>query len=60
MSTRQEMIDKLVEDDIKFIKRSLQNGFTEYLAQILEHGVPYREWTDAQIETEFLERTWEF
>lgn len=59
MSTREQMIDKLIRDDILFIKRALQYGDTEYLSTILREGVPYSSWTTDQIKGEFLERGWE-
>ena len=59
MSTREQMIDKLVRDDILFIKRALQYGDTEYLSTILREGVSYSNWTTNQIKIEFLERGWE-
>ena len=59
MSTREQMIDKLIRDDILFIKRALQYGDTEYLSAVLREGVSYSNWTTDQIKIEFLERGWE-
>jgi putative AlgH/UPF0301 family transcriptional regulator len=57
--TTEEMIDKLVADDILTIKFAMMNNDSEYLYHILCDGMGYNSWTDKQIEIEFNERTWE-
>jgi hypothetical protein len=57
--TTQEMIQKLMDDDILIIKSAMYNNDYEYLYHILGDGMGYNSWTDIQIEMEYNERTWE-
>lgn len=55
--TKQEMIERLIDDDIETI---LYSGVTaDYLANILRFGTGYELQTDEQITEEFNSRTWE-
>lgn len=54
---REEMIDRLVDDDIDTILSSPQSA--DYLVHILRNGIGYERQTDIEIETEFNSRSWE-
>jgi hypothetical protein len=54
---REEMIEKLIDDDIETI---LNSGiWADYLSTILRRGTGYELQTDEEIELEFNSRTWE-
>ena len=55
--TREDMIERLIDDDIETILHSALPA--DYLANILRFGTGYELQTDAQIEKEFNSRTWE-
>ena len=57
--TTEEMIEKLVEDDILTIKSAMMHGDTEYLYRILADGIGYNNMTSVQIEIEYDDRNWE-
>lgn len=57
--TTEEMIDKLIADDILTIKSALMHNDAEYLYHILADGIGYNNMTTVQIEIEYNERTWE-
>jgi hypothetical protein len=57
--TTEEMIQKLVDDDILTIKSAMYNNDYEYLYHILADGIGYNNMTSVQIEIEYEERTWE-
>jgi putative AlgH/UPF0301 family transcriptional regulator len=59
MTRIEEMIKKLIDDDILTIKSAMYNNDVEYLYHILGDGMGYNNWTDNQIEMEYNERTWE-
>lgn len=59
MTRIEEMIEKLIADDILTIKSAMLNNDCEYLYHILADGMGYNAWTDTQIEMEYNERTWE-
>ncbi len=56
MSTREEMIDQLVKDDIAFIKDCLANDDEMYLTAVLVRAEPYSKWSDLELELELAER----
>ena len=56
---REEMINRLVEDDIETIKEAMQNNDIEYLDYILRSGVAYNKMSDEELFAEFENRTWE-
>jgi hypothetical protein len=57
---RDEMIDRMVKDDIAALKSDVFQGDFEFLDSILrgEGWVPYNQLTDAQVRQEYKERTW--
>ena len=55
----EQMIEKLIADDILTIKSAMYNNDYEYLYHILGDGMGYNSWTDKQIEIEYNDRTWE-
>lgn len=55
--TREEMIEKLVDDDIDTIINS--GASADYLSNILRRGMGYELQEDADIIMEFNSRTWE-
>jgi hypothetical protein len=57
--TIEQMIEKLINDDILTIKSAMYNNDHEYLYNILGDGMGYNSWTDKQIEIEYNDRTWE-
>ena len=57
--TTNEMIERLIADDILTIKSALMNNDTAYLYDILADGIGYNCMTSAQIEIEYNDRTWE-
>jgi hypothetical protein len=57
--TIEEMIEKLIDDDILTIKSAMYHNDYEYLYNILGDGMGYNSWTDKQIEIEYNDRTWE-
>ena len=57
--TTEEMIEKLIADDILTIKSAMYNRDTEYLYDILADGIGYNNMTTVQIEIEYEERNWE-
>lgn len=61
--TRDEMIDRLVADDVRCIKRNLEKGDQEFLESVLRGRdwgwLPYSELTDAQISEEYDNREFE-
>lgn len=57
--TTEEMIEKLIADDILTIKSALYHGDTEYLYNILADGIGYNNMTTVQIEIEYEDRNWE-
>jgi hypothetical protein len=59
MMTTEQMIEKLIDDDILAIKSAMYHGDTEYLYHILADGIGYNNMTSVQIEIEYNERTWE-
>ena len=59
MTRIEEMIKKLIDDDILTIKSAMYQNDCEYLYHILGDGMGYNNWTDNQIEMEYNERTWE-
>ena len=52
----QQMIEKLIDDDILTIKSAMKNGDYEYLYHILGDGLGYNCWTEDQVKIEFNER----
>jgi hypothetical protein len=59
MMTTEEMIEKLIDDDIRAIKLAMYQGDVEYLSNILADGIGYNNMTSVQVEIEYNERTWE-
>lgn len=59
MMTTEEMIEKLIDDDIRAIKLAMYQGDVEYLSNILADGIGYNHMTSVQVEIEYNERTWE-
>jgi hypothetical protein len=57
--TTEEMIDRMIDDDILTIKSAMMHGDTEYLYNILGDGIGYNNMTTVQIEIEYNDRTWE-
>jgi putative AlgH/UPF0301 family transcriptional regulator len=55
----EQMIEKLIEDDILTIKSAMSNRDYEYLYHILADGIGYNSWTDEQVKAEYEERSWE-
>jgi len=56
---RQEMIKRLVDDDIEVIRDALRNNDVEYLDFILRDGIGYNKMTNESLIEEFNNRTWE-
>ena len=56
---REEMIEKLVNDDISTIQNAMYGDDTEYLCNILKFGIGYDNQTIEDIKLEFESRTWE-
>lgn len=56
---REEMIEKLINDDITTIQNAMYADDTEYLCNILKYGIGYDNQTIEDIKFEFESRTWE-
>ena len=56
---KEEMIDKLVADDIATIKNGLAENDAEYLYNILMYGTGYENQTLREVIDEYNSRTWE-
>ena len=56
---REEMINRLVEDDIETIREAMKNNDVEYLDYSLRFGIAYDKMSDEELFTEFENRTWE-
>jgi hypothetical protein len=56
---REEMIDRLIADDIATIKSGLENNDAEYLYFILLSGKGYDNMTLRELIDEYNSRTWE-
>jgi len=56
---REEMIERLVADDIQVIKYALQFDDVEYLDFILRGGIGYEKMSDKGLIEEYYQRTWE-
>lgn len=52
---REQMIDRMIRDDIGSIRRSLEESDVEFLDSVLrgEGWIPYNKLSDAQIESEY-------
>jgi putative AlgH/UPF0301 family transcriptional regulator len=59
MTILEEMIEKLIDDDIATIKLAMYQNDYEYLFNILRDGMGYSNWLPTQIVKEFNSRTWE-
>jgi hypothetical protein len=59
MTILEEMIEKLIDDDIATIKLAMYQNDYEYLSNILADGMGYSNWLPTQIVKEFNSRTWE-
>ena len=57
--TREEMIKRLVADDIQVIKDALKHNDTEYLDFILLDGIGFNKMSDKGLIEEYHQRTWE-
>jgi hypothetical protein len=57
--TTQEMIDRMIADDIVAIRSAMHQNDVAYLYDILADGIGYNNMTCAQIEIEYEDRTWE-
>jgi hypothetical protein len=55
--TREDMIDRLIDDDIETILGSNQS--IDYLVSILRRGTGYELQLDEEIVQEYRSRTWE-
>lgn len=55
----EEMISRLIDDDIIAIKSAMYQNDVEYLSNILADGIGYNNMTSVQIEIEYNDRTWE-
>jgi hypothetical protein len=55
--TREDMIDRLIDDDIETILGSNQS--IDYLVSILRRGTGYELQLDEEIVQEYHSRTWE-
>jgi hypothetical protein len=56
---REEMINRLVEDDIETIREAMKNNDVEYLDYSLRFGIAYDKMSDEELFAEFENRTWE-
>jgi hypothetical protein len=56
---RENMVDSLIEDDIKKIMKDWKDGDAEYLYFILKTRDGYDNWTLRQIIDEYNTRIWE-
>ena len=56
---KEEMIDRLIADDIATIKQGLEEGDAEYLYNILMYGIGYDKQTLREVIDEYNSRTWE-
>jgi hypothetical protein len=56
---KEEMIDRLIEDDIATIRNGFENNDAEYLHSILLNGKGYDNMTLREIIDEYNSRTWE-
>jgi hypothetical protein len=56
---KEEMIDRLIADDIAKIKNGFKNNDAEYLYFILLNGKGYDNMTLREIIDEYNSRTWE-
>lgn len=56
---KEEMIDRLIADDVATILSAMHSGDTEYLEDCLRYKDGYENWTLRQIIDEFNSRTWE-
>jgi hypothetical protein len=56
---REDIITKLIDDDIATIQSAMYNNDFEYLSNCLRYGIGYDSWTNEDIATEFTSRTWE-
>jgi mevalonate pyrophosphate decarboxylase len=50
---RQNMIDALLQDDVRTIAEDLKHNDASYLMFLLEERKPYSLWTDAEITESF-------
>jgi hypothetical protein len=56
---KEEMIDRLIEDDIATVRNGFENNDAEYLYSILLNGKGYDNMTLREIIDEYNSRTWE-
>ncbi len=56
---REQMVDRLIADDIATIKAAMEQNDAEYLYYILKTRDGYDNWTLRQIIDEYNSRTWE-
>ena len=56
---REELINRLVEDDIETIREAMKNNDVEYLDYSLRFGIAYDKMSDEELFAEFENRTWE-
>ncbi len=56
--TRQQMIDRMVRDDLGMIRRNLEKHDVEFIDAVLrgEGWVPYNQLTDQQVKEEYEDR----
>ncbi len=57
--TREEMIQLLIEDDIKTIRKELFLNNTKYLIDVLLYGPGYDDMSFNDVYMEFNDRSWE-
>lgn len=57
--TREEMIERLIDDDIQVIKDGIENNDYYYLDFVLRNGMGYEKCSDEALKEEFFSRTWE-
>ena len=55
---REDMVDKLIADDIKKVMKDWQDGDAEYLYYILKTRDGYDNWTLRQVIDEYNQREW--